>query len=232
MAHAVFRRSDRLVVQNRSAAEKLAPIVAPRPVLFQPHPSEAEAPPVPRDAARSRLGLPLDAPIFLFTGILRPYKGWDLLLEAFPRVLEAVPNALLVFAGEPWGDASAAFETARANVRAELRYLSAEERGLYLDAASAVVCPYRHATGSGIAADALAHGRPVIGTRVDGLTDVLSDGVDALLVSEGDVDSLADSMIRFVKDDLEPVLSRGAAASSARFSPDEHARALLRFARS
>ena len=39
-----------------------------------------------RDSARARLGLPAEAPLFLFGGILRPYKGWDLLLAAFRRL--------------------------------------------------------------------------------------------------------------------------------------------------
>jgi glycosyltransferase involved in cell wall biosynthesis len=91
------------------------------------------------------------------------------------------------------------------------------------------VCPYRHATGSGIAADALAHGRPVIGTRVDGLLEVVEDGVSGLLVPPEDVLALAAAMTRFVVERLGPRLCAGAATRAAAFHPDAHARQLLAF---
>ncbi len=122
-----------------------------------------------------------------------------------------MPRALLVLAGEPWGDARRLEAWAPAGVRLELRYLPEKERGLWFAAADAVVCPYRHATGSGIAADALAYGRPVIGTRVEGLEDVVEDGHSGLLVPPGDADALARAMALFVREGLGPRLAAGAA---------------------
>jgi len=183
-----------------------------------PHPSEP-AVLVPRDEARARLDLPSGAPVFLFSGLLRPYKGWDVLL---------LPDALLLLAGEPWGEAKALTERpAPPGVRLLLRFLPAEERGLLFDACDAVVCPYRHATGSGIAADALAHGRPVLGSDVPGLAVAVEDGVSGLLVPPGDAAALAAAMLRFVREGLAPGLAAGAAALGARFSPEGHARTLL-----
>jgi glycosyltransferase involved in cell wall biosynthesis len=241
----VLRRADRLVVQNARAEAELRAELPGTPVALLPHPSEPRAILSDREEARARLGVPAEAPVFLFAGILRPYKGWDLLLEAFRHVRTGVPSALLVLAGEPWGDAerlaAEAAEAARsgrrfsrerpgfAGVRLELRYLSAEERALWFAASDAVVCPYRHATGSGVAADALAHGRPVIGSRVAGLVDVVEDGVSGLLVPPGNAEALAGAMLRFVRDRLGPRLSAGAAVRAAAFHPDVHARRLLAF---
>ena len=101
------------------------------------------------------------------------------------------------------------------------------ERALWFAASDAVVCPYRHATGSGIAADTLAHGRPVIGTRVDGLAEVVEDGVSGLLVPPGDEAALAAAMRRFVAERMGPRLSAGAVRRASALGPETHARQLL-----
>jgi len=115
-------------------------------------------------------------------------------------------------------------------VRLELRYLPEEERALWLDACDAVVCPYLHATGSGIAADALSHGRAVIGTRVDGLVEVVAEEESGLLVPPGDVDALGGALRRFLREGLGPRLAAGAVVHRSRFSPQEHARRVLALA--
>lgn len=227
LTRAVLRRADRFVVQNaRSAGE----ILSERPdarVDVIPHPSEPRAVIPDRAAARARLGVPADVPLFLFSGFLRPYKGWDVLLEAFAAARRGVPEAQLVLAGEAWGAARDVPARAPAGVRLELRYLSEDERALWFAACDAVVCPYRHATGSGIAADALAFSRPVIGSAVDGLAGIVEEGRSGLLVPPGDAGALAAAMVRFVREGLGPRLSAGAAHRRAVFTPEEHARRVL-----
>jgi D-inositol-3-phosphate glycosyltransferase len=228
LARLGLARGDRFAVQNRRDLDEVARLFPGRPAALIPHPSEPRLALVPREEARRRLGLPAGGPLFLFSGILRPYKGWDLLLAAFERVRSEIPGALLVLAGEPWGEA----ERLRRDgpppgVRTELRYLPEEERALWFSACDAVVCPYRHATGSGIAADAVAFARPVIGSRVDGLLEVVEEGVSGLLVPAGDPLALAGAMLRFVREELGTALSAGAAAARERFSPAAHAARVL-----
>jgi glycosyltransferase involved in cell wall biosynthesis len=69
----------------------------------------------------------------------------------------------------------------------------------------------------------------VIGTRVDGLVDVVEEGVSGLLVPPEDAEALAEAMLRFVRERLGPRLSAGAAVRAAAFHPDVHARRLLAF---
>jgi D-inositol-3-phosphate glycosyltransferase len=227
LTRAVLRRADRFVVQNaRSAGEILSERSDAR-VDVIPHPSEPRAVIPDRAAARARLGVPADVPLFLFSGFLRPYKGWDVLLEAFAAARRGVPEAQLVLAGEAWGAARDVPARAPAGVRLELRYLSEDERALWFAACDAVVCPYRHATGSGIAADALAFSRPVIGSAVDGLAGIVEEGRSGLLVPPGDAGALAAAMVRFVREGLGPRLSAGAAHRRAVFTPDAHARRVL-----
>jgi glycosyltransferase involved in cell wall biosynthesis len=229
LTRAVLRRADRFVVQNARNAREVARVREDAPVEVIPHPSEPRAVIPDRAEARARLGVPAEAPVFLFSGILRPYKGWDVLLEAFSRVRRELPDSLLVLAGEPWGDARKLSSRAPAGVRLELRYLPEDERALWFAASDAVVCPYRHASGSGVVADALAFSRPVIGSAVDGLVEVVEEGRSGLLVPPGDERALASALLRFVREDLGPRLSAGAALRRAVFLPVEHARRVLAF---
>jgi D-inositol-3-phosphate glycosyltransferase len=227
LTRAVLRRADRFVVQSPRSAREVASERPDARVEIVPHPSEPRAVIPDREAARARLGVPIDAPVFLFSGLLRPYKGWDVLLAAFPAVRKEFPSALLVFAGEAWGEACDLPGRAPAGVRLELRYQPEEERAEWFAACDAVVCPYRHATGSGIAADALAFSRPVIGTAVDGLFGIVEDERSGLLVPPDDAESLGRAMVRFIREALGPRLSAGAAHRRAVFTPAEHARQVL-----
>ncbi|HPA50903.1 MAG TPA: glycosyltransferase family 4 protein [Thermoanaerobaculia bacterium] len=227
LARTALRRSDVLAVQNAGDLATARREVSEARAVLVPHPAEP-APRVPRAEARRLLGLPAESPLFLFSGLLRLYKGWDVLLEAFSAVRREIPDALLVLAGEPWGEAKALAERpAPDGVLLRLRFLPPDERGLLFDACDAVVCPYRHATGSGIAADALSHGRPVIGSDVPGLSVVVRDGTSGLLVSPGDPGLLAGAMLRFVREGLGVRLSSGAEEVGALFSPEGHARTIL-----
>ncbi|MDL2717435.1 MAG: glycosyltransferase family 4 protein [Acidobacteriota bacterium] len=227
LTRAVLRRADRFVAQSARNAGEILRVRPGARVEIVPHPSEPRAVIPDRAAARARLGVPVDAPVFLFSGLLRPYKGWDVLLDAFPAVRKEFPAALLVLAGEPWGEARDLATRAPAGVRLELRYQPEQERAEWFAACDAVVCPYRNATGSGIAADALAFSRPVIGTSVDGLSGIVEDGTSGLLVPPGDAAALASAMVRFVREGLGPRLSAGAAHRRAVFTPEEHARRVL-----
>ena len=227
LARLALRRADVLAVQNAGDLATARREVPEARAVLVPHPSEPVSR-VPRGEARERLDLPAGALVFLFSGLLRPYKGWDVLLEAFAQVKRRIPDAVLLLAGEPWGEAKLlAGRPAPAGVRLLLRFLPAEERGLLFDACDAVVCPYRHATGSGIAADAVAHGRPVLGSNVPGLAVVVEEGVSGLLVAPGDAPALAGAMLRFASEGLAARLTAGAEALGARFTPEGHARRVL-----
>ncbi len=154
-------------------------------------PAAGECPP----PARASLHL-------LFFGIVRPYKGLDLLLRALARVGGGPPTLTLTVAGEFWGGLGAT----RALVselglgdRVELRpgYVPADEIGALLRAADALVLPYRHATASQNAWLAFSHGVPVIATRTGTFGEQVSDGVDGLLCEPGDESSLAAALARF-----------------------------------
>jgi glycosyltransferase involved in cell wall biosynthesis len=134
-------------------------------------------------AAHRRAG----PPRLLCFGRLRAYKGLDLLAAGLPQV----PHALEVrVVGQ--GPECAALDALRTlpGVTVENRWVPEAEIGALLAWSDALVLPYREASQSGVAAAALAAGRPVIATRVGGLREQLAEAPQAVLC-EPDAASLA-----------------------------------------
>ena len=182
-----------------------------------------------RADARAALALPPDAPVFLFFGFIRHYKGLDVLLDAWAEVVRQIPDATLVVAGEFYADEDALRQRAAElgdSVRLDADYIPDDRVPLYFGAADAVVQPYRTATQSGVAQIAFHFGRPVITTDVGGLAEIVPDGTAGLVVPADDPAALADAMTRFVTGGLGPQLEAGVAAERQRYTWDRLAHAL------
>ncbi|MBC7461747.1 MAG: glycosyltransferase family 4 protein [Thermoleophilia bacterium] len=131
--------------------------------------------------------LPADAPVALFAGLLRTYKGVDVLLDAWPQVVERVPNAQLVIAGRPV-DVELP-DTPPAGVTLLPRFTTEEELGWLLRRADVVALPYLEIDMSGIAVSALACGTPLVASDIGGLGEYVGRG--ALTVPPNDPTALA-----------------------------------------
>jgi glycosyltransferase involved in cell wall biosynthesis len=192
---------------------------APRHVVRLP---AVALPPAPdRATARAALGLPAAAPVALFFGFVRPYKGLEVLIEAWPRLVEAQPAATLVVAGEFWTPVESFRRRAEAlgigdTVRLVDGYLPNEAVGPYFAAADVVVLPYLEASQSAVVPLASRHGVPVVASRVGGLPDVVQDGFTGLLVPPGDPAALAGALRRFF---TEPGLAARLAAGTRAAEP-------------
>jgi glycosyltransferase involved in cell wall biosynthesis len=128
----------------------------------------------------------------LFFGIVRPYKGLDVLLRALAG---APAEVTLVVAGEFWGGTSVTeqlIEELGIGDRVTLRpgYVPASEIAGLFAAADALVLPYREATASQNALLAFAHGVPVVTTTAGSLAEQVRDGVDGITAAPGSVDDL------------------------------------------
>lgn len=181
--------------------------------------------PVERGAARRALGLPEGAPVLLFFGFIRRYKGLHVLLDAMPRVRERLPDARLVVAGEFYADEDALrAQAARLGlgraVRFDADYIPDDRVALYFSAADVVVQPYVSATQSGVAQIAFGFGRPVVTTDVGGLAEVVPDGEAGLVVPPEDPPALATALVRFFEDDLAAALEAGVAREREKYSWD------------
>ncbi|GAA4449618.1 glycosyltransferase [Phytohabitans houttuyneae] len=147
----------------------------------------------------------------LFFGIVRPYKGLDVLLRAMAA---GPPGVTLRVAGEFWGGTEETQRLIRELglvSRVELRpgYVDAADVPSLFADADALVLPYRSATASLNAFLAFAHERPVIATRVGTVEQDVRDGVDGVLCAPDNVESLVYALRRFYTDGEPARLRRG-----------------------
>lgn len=137
-----------------------------------------------------------DGPVVAMIGLLRPYKGVDVLLSAWPEVRAAVPNAQLVLAGRPMGiDLPQRFPE---GVSTLLRFVQEEEFAWILRRADVVCLPYTAIDLSGVLFSALALGKPLVLSGVGGFQEFAGDG--ALLVEPGNKTQLAETLISILGD--------------------------------
>ncbi|MCM3923968.1 glycosyltransferase [Frankia sp. AiPs1] len=201
LIRAVLRRVSGVLVHTPAQAE-LAATLTPAPVVvaeMAPHlwssPTRRRPAPAEPGALTTAGGRPRS---LLFFGLVRPYKGLDVLLRALAR---GPADVRLTVAGEFWGDAVQTTRliaelglTDRVNVRAG--YVDAAEVPGLFAAADALVLPYRAGTASQNVDLAHLYGLPVIATTVGTLATAVRDGVDGLLVAPDDVDGLAAALRR------------------------------------
>jgi len=161
-------------------------------------------------------------PVVLFFGLVRAYKGVDVLLEAW-RALE--PDAELWIVGNPRMDLAALRASAPPSVRWVSRFVADDEVAAYFERADLVVLPYREIDQSGVLFTALAFGSPLLLSAVGGFGEVAAQGAAALVVP-GDAQALATEIGRLLGDPAERAeLARGARrAAAGRYSWDAIAR--------
>ncbi len=153
----------------------------------------------------------VDGPVVLFFGLIRDYKGVDLLLRAW----RSVPDAELWVVGMPRVDMTPLRSLAPPRVRFVPRFVSDAELPAYFRRADVVALPYRDADQSGVVYTALAFGKPLVLSDVGGFGEVAAHGA-ARLVPPGDEDALAAALRELLGDaaaraELAEAASRAAA---------------------
>jgi glycosyltransferase involved in cell wall biosynthesis len=191
----LLRRVDGALVHSAQQARLARDLAPGTPVLTADLPAHLPTPPG---------GTPVVVPDaepagnLLFFGMVRPYKGLDVLLRALARL----DGVRLTVAGEFWGGEEGTrslISSLGLSDRVTLRpgYVPASDvPGLFADA-DALVLPYRTATASQNVFMAYEHGIPVIATRAGTLADHVREGIDGVVCEPDDVDSLTDALRRF-----------------------------------
>ncbi len=136
-----------------------------------------------------------DKRVVLFFGLLRPYKGLDVLLDAW----RGVEDAELWIVGMPRMDVSSLRASAPASVRFVSRFVPDAELPAYFGRADLVVLPYREIEQSGVLFTALAFGKPLLVTDVGGFAELAERGA-AHAVAPGDAGALRDALRELLAD--------------------------------
>jgi glycosyltransferase involved in cell wall biosynthesis len=158
---------------------------------------------------RAELGLPAGTPLIVSVSRLVYKKGLTYLLEAFPRVLEGHPDAVLLITG--YGDLRVELERRAETLGIGARVcfpgqLDRDRAARYISAADVYVVPSIRDQGGNVDGlpNALLEGmgaaRPIVASAVAGIPEVIDDGVHGLLAPERDSAALAAAIARLLSD--------------------------------
>lgn len=222
-------RVDSVIVHTDAQAALARSFTAKpvRTVAMAPHlPASARVgAPAPAPAGAGTLGAAGSDPAgsdppglkrrLLFFGLVREYKGVDVLL----RALAQVPDVALIIAGEARVGAriDALIDELGLRGRVEFsgQYVPAAAIPGLFAAADALVLPYRSGTATQNVDVGFAQGVPVIATRVGSMGDRIRPDVDGLLCRPDDVASLADAIRHFYQPGVAERLRSGVPRDSA-----------------
>jgi len=157
---------------------------------------------LPREEAERILGLTPGMKNLLFFGLIREYKGLDILLKAFDTLPE---DYQLIVAGECYGpfdkyqeliDAS----PAKDRIHLFRHYIDDADVKKYFSAADLTVLPYRSATQSGVSSASYHFEVPMVVTAVGGLKETIGDTGTGLVADRVDAQSVAERIIEYFSD--------------------------------
>jgi glycosyltransferase involved in cell wall biosynthesis len=193
----LYRRVDAVVVHSQEGRRRLVDelgIDAAR-VTVIPHAAFTGLRDVESELPPELAAVDDERPVALFFGLLRPYKGLDVLFAAW----DGIRDAQLWVVGMPRMDIDAMRAAAPPDVRFVTRFVSDAEAAGVLRRADVVVLPYREIDQSGVLASALGLGRALLLSDVGGFGEVARVGA-ARLVPPGDAGALHDALAALLAD--------------------------------
>lgn len=220
-----LQKGDKFIVHATSDKEILETILPDKEICVTPHPTYEEL--GSTEDVELPVILPEDRPILLFCGLIRPYKGLDVLLDAFALALQERPLHLVV-AGEFWKGSRPQYEAQieKLGISEDVTiiddYLPDELFTAFIDRADVVVLPYKSATQSGVIQAAFGRNTPVITTNVGGLAEVVADGITGFVVPANSANDLAVTINAYFEGDnnLAQDMGNAIARENGRFSWD------------
>ncbi len=194
--------SDACITLCEAVADDLRHIREDIPCKVLPHPLYTHfGEKIPRDKALRDLNLDPARHSLLYFGLIREYKGLDILLDAFSKLPE---NYQLIIAGEPYGSfepyrkkIEALGGEAKKRIHTKLEYIDDAQVSKYFSGADLCVLPYRRATQSGVSAISFHFDVPMLVTDTGGLKETIADTGTGLLAKDCTPEAIAEGTERF-----------------------------------
>ena len=168
-------------------------------------------------------------PYVLFYGLIRPYKGLEILKQAVDLLHDEFNSIRFIVAGYGFDPVLQEMEKSSRFIVINKMLSNVEIVDLNVNARF-VVCPYTSASQSGIITTSFFYGKPIIASRVGAFDEFITDGINGLLVAPNDARELADSIARLINDpSLYSILCTGAYSFSETYDWKEIANETLNF---
>lgn len=204
LAKYFFNRCDAFIVMSEPVKNDLLTLKRNANILLLPHPIyDHYAERSDKETACKQLNISSDKKDLLFFGLIRDYKGLDILIEAMSGLDDSYR---LIIAGESYGS----FDKYRQlidksplknNIVVFEQYISDDMVPLLFSAADVLVLPYRSATQSGVVALAYQMELPMIGTDVGALGKTIKDSDTGLVVPSATEENIANGIKEFFASD-------------------------------
>ena len=150
---------------------------------------------IAKHSARERLNIPLNSKVLLFFGLIRDYKGLDVLIDAMNELDDTY---YLVVAGEVYGDHQAYLKKVEnvspAHIVMTNGYIADDEVKYYFSASDLCVLPYKKGTQSGVQAISDSFCTPVLVSNNGGLHENIQDGRSGFIIDQLDPQHLANKI--------------------------------------
>lgn len=211
----VYGMMDAVICHTESSRNRLISEFGQDPAriwVIPPGPYLYDSVRIGTDRARQILRLRNDECVVLFLGSVAPYKGLDLLLQAWRAALVRTETlARLIIVGP--ADARAASElrqhvealSLQTTVTLNLGFVPDQLLTAYHEAADILVYPYKAITQSGALLTGITFGKPIIATNIPGFAETLKNQISALLVPYGNPECLASALVRLINDPCERI---------------------------
>ena len=208
------KQTDGFVALSDSVVQDIASLDREqKPKTFSPHPVyDHYGKKMDRKDACVALGLDDRKRYMLFFGLVRAYKGLDLLLDAFAKVKDELKDLQLVVAGEFYEDEDKYLAQIEANglkdrVVVKNEFVADADLRKYFGVADLIVQPYRTATQSGVTQVAFHFEKPCLVTNVGGLGEIIHHGKMGYAV-DPEVDAIANSMLDYYQNDRQEAFTK------------------------
>lgn len=213
--------NDGFIVLSDAVKEQLLKFKPDAKYICTPHPVYNHfGNPVDRLSAHTFTKSDPSKKTLLFFGLIREYKGLDILIEAMSYLDDSYQ---LIIAGEPYGSFDLYSELItkspfKENIKVYNRYIADNEVPLFFSGADVCVLPYRSATQSGIGAIAAHFELPLITTNVGGLKEAIEGPGTGTVVDEISPKAIAEAIREYFEFDLKSKYSANIARENEKLS--------------
>lgn len=221
LAKFFFSRCDAFIVMSEPVKNDLLKIKQDSNILLLPHPIyDHYGERIDRAEACKALGVKNDKKNLLFFGLIRDYKGLDILIEAMGQLDNSYQ---LIIAGESYGSfdkyrSLIDESTLKDNIIVFEQYIPDNMVPVLFSAADVLVLPYRSATQSGVVALAYQMELPMIATNVGALGSTVRDSNTGLIISSTAANDIAEGITDFFTNGRESVYKENIIKEKKRLS--------------
>ncbi|OIQ35881.1 MAG: hypothetical protein BM555_03780 [Crocinitomix sp. MedPE-SWsnd] len=202
-----FKKMDGFIVMAQEGIKQLKDVFKiTKPINYSPHPLfDIYGERISKQEACDKLELDSSKNYILSFGLIRKYKGVDLLIEAFDKIKDQIPNHQLIIAGESydnWEDYQSIIDAKNLNdriVRKDL-FIPNDDVTFFFSAADFLALTYRTATQSGVTQIAYSMELPMLVTNVGDLSNMVKHDLVGQ-VCENNIDDIAKSLLVICQSD-------------------------------